>query len=216
MKTNRIMLIEDHPEFRDTVEMVVSREPDMEMVGKFGSAEVALRSCDDPANPPHPDVILLDIGLPGISGVEAIPQLLDRIPQAKIIMLTQSNLESDVLAAISRGASGYLLKSSSIEQITDGIRAVTQGDASIDSSVAKFLVNRLQTGLSQDELNTALTKRELEILILVGEGLSKKEIGQQLGISSHTVRTHIVHVYDKLNVKNAPAAISKAYREGIL
>ena len=216
MKMNRVMLIEDHPEFRDVIEMVVSRQPDMEMVGKFGSAEVALRGCLVLDRERQPNVIILDLELPGMSGLEAMSLFFSAAPGVRIVVLTQSNRETDVLKAISQGASGYLLKSSAMDKITDGIRAVIDGDASIDSGVAKFLVKKLQTVLSNDELNSALTNRELEVLVLVGEGMSKKEIAMHLGISSHTVRTHIVHIYEKLNVQNAPAAITKAYRLGIL
>ncbi len=216
MKTINVMLIEDHPEYRDVIEIAVGRQPDMELVGKFGAAEVALRSCEDSDGRPRPDIILLDLGLPGMSGLEAISHFIRSCPHAKILVLTQSNCESDVLTAISQGAAGYLLKSSSIESISDGIRAVINGDVSIDSGVAKYLVRKLQSVLPQTELNTALTPRELEILVLVGEGLSKKEIAGKLGISSHTVRTHIVHIYEKLSVPNAPAAITEAYRQGIL
>lgn len=216
MKKIKVLLIEDHPEYRDVVGIAVSKQPDMELVGKFGAAEVALRSYDEQTDHQQPDLILLDLGLPGMSGLEAMSRLTERIPHVKILVLTQSNRESDVLTAISQGAAGYLLKSSSVETISDGIRAVNNGEASIDSGVAKFLVRKLQTVLSKDELNTALTPRELEILSLVGEGLSKKEIAGKLGISSHTVRTHIVHIYEKLNVQNAPAAITKAYHQGIL
>lgn len=212
----KVMLIEDHPEYRDVVEIAVSRQPDMELVGKFGAAEVALRSCDEPSGDQQPDIILLDLGLPGMSGLEAMSQFEERLPHAKIVVLSQSNRESDVLTAISQGASGYLLKSSSVETISEAIRSVTNGDVTIDSGVAKLLVQKLQSVLSKDELDSALTPRELEVLSLVGEGLSKKEIAQQLGISSNTVRTHTVHIYEKLNVQNAPAAITKAYRQGIL
>lgn len=212
----KVMLVEDHPEYRDVVEIAVARQPDMELTGKFGAAEVALRSCDGSANHSKPDIILLDLGLPGMSGLESMSHFVESFPQAKIIVLSQSNRESDVLTAISQGASGYLLKSSSVDTISESIRAVTNGDVTIDSGIAKFLVQKLQLVLSKEELNTALTPRELEVLSLVGEGMSKKEIAQQLGITSNTVRTHTVHIYEKLNVQNAPAAITKAYRQGIL
>lgn len=212
----QVMLVEDHPDYRDVVELALGRESDLQLIGKFGSAEIALQKCQAMAIDDCPDVILLDLGLPGLSGLEALEPFQRLVSGVKIIVLTQSNQESDVLNAIAHGASGYLLKSSSIAEISRGIREVVAGHAVIDSSVAKYLLDKLQSVLSPEELCSVLTDREREVLQLVGDGFSKKEIAKQLGISGHTVRTHIVNVYGKLNVPNAPAAIKKAYRLGIL
>ena len=121
----------------------------------------------------------------------------------------------DVVRAISRGAAGYLLKSSTLDQITEGIRTVMGGGAPLDAGVARFILNTLQTKLPQKEIDNILTERELEILTLLGEGLVKKEIADRLQISYTTVDTHVGHIYDKLEVRNAPSAVNKAHRLGL-
>ncbi len=138
------------------------------------------------------------------------------MPNTKIIVLTQSDKEEDVLKAIMLGASGYLLKSCTVRQLIDGINTVVSGGASLDSKVAKFVLNALKARLPQQELEHMLTERELETLSLLAEGLVKKEIAEKLGISVSTVVTHVCNIYVKLNVKNAPSAIAKAFRLGLL
>ncbi len=135
----------------------------------------------------QPDVILLDLGLPGMGGLESIPLLKAAVPDARIIVLTQSDREADVLNAIAHGASGYLLKSSRVKNITDGIRIVVAGGATIDARVAKFMLDTLKSKLSVEEVENILTPREIEVISLRAEGLVKKEIAGKLGIRETTV-----------------------------
>ncbi|MDF7800135.1 response regulator transcription factor [Pontiellaceae bacterium B1224] len=211
----RVMLIEDHPEYREIISFALGKEKDIELGNQFGTAEEALRSLQDRSLRLVPDIILLDLNLPGMSGLEAIPYFQKSIPDSRIIVLTQSDTEADVLHAISQGASGYLLKSATLSQITDGIRTVNGGGASLDAKIAKFILNTLQTKLPETEMEKLLTDRELETLSLLADGLLKKEIADQLGISITTVATHVGNIYEKLNVQNAPAAVAKAFRMGI-
>jgi DNA-binding NarL/FixJ family response regulator len=211
----RVMMIEDHPEYRDVVRLALETATDIELTRNFGTAERALRSLKHRDKREAPDVILLDLNLPGISGLEALHHLRASIPDAKIIVLTQSDREADVLAAIAAGAAGYLLKAATVTQITDGIRTVMQGGASLDAKVAKFLLDTIRTETPKTKSGSMLSERELEVLTLLGEGHLKKEIACHLGISVTTVATHIRHIYEKLNVQNAPAAIAKAFRTGI-
>ncbi|MDQ8207359.1 response regulator transcription factor [Coraliomargarita sp. SDUM461003] len=210
----KIMLVEDNREYRDVIDLAMSREEDLELVSEFVTAEIALRSVQGNA-PKLPDVVLLDLRLPGMSGLEVLPYFTQAMPRAKVIILTQSDSEEDVLKAISLGASGYLLKSSTITEIKDGIRLVVNGGASLDPSVAKFVLKTLQAKLPTEELNAALSGREQEVLVLISEGLMKKEICDRLGIGYATVDTHVRHIYEKLDVKNAPAAVTKAFRLGL-
>lgn len=212
----RIMMVEDHPEYREIVELALSKEPDMELVSQFGTSERAMRSFRDRNGGEKPDIILLDLNLPGMDGLESIPYFSAEIPEAKIIILTQSDLEDDILKAITLGASGYLLKSSTVRQLTEGIRTVMSGGASLDSRLAKFVLKTLKTKLSKSEFEQLLTERELEVLSLLAEGRVKKEIAERLHISISTVVTHVTHIYEKLNAPNAPAAIAKAFQMGIL
>ena len=208
-----IIIIEDHPEYRDLLESAVVEHPEMELIHKFGAAEIALRNLQE--RPASPDLILLDLNLPGMSGIEALPWLKKQIPDVKIIVLTQSDREADVLAAIASGASGYLLKSATLNQITNGIETVMNGGAPIDPKVASYILKTMQTPPAQGALVKNLSMRETEVLTLLSEGLSQKEIADQLGVASRTISTHITHIYEKLNVPNAPAAVSKAYRLGL-
>jgi DNA-binding NarL/FixJ family response regulator len=209
----RVMLVEDNPRYREVVALALGEQPDLELVGQYGTAEIALRSLQ---GGPLPQLILLDLRLPGADGLDALPRFLAAAPNAKVIILTQSDAEPDVLRAISLGAAGYLLKSSTVEQITEGIRTVMGGGATLDAGVARFILNTLKTRLPKQEAGQLLTERQMQILTLLGEGLLKKEIADRLKIGYATVDEHIAHIYERLGVHNAPAAINKAHRLGLL
>ncbi|MDB4345733.1 response regulator transcription factor [bacterium] len=211
----RIMLVEDNEEYRDVIQFAINREADLELFSQFGTAEMAISSIEKIRSKLFPQVILLDLRLPGLSGLEAIPHLQDRLPDAKVIILSQSDAESDVVRAITLGASGYLLKSSTVQQVTNAIRTVMQGGASLDPSVAQYLVKSLQGRPKPLEVNKLLSERESEVLELLADGLQKREIAEKLHISYPTVDAHVRHIYEKLNVKNAPSAVRTAYRMGI-
>ncbi|WPJ96236.1 response regulator transcription factor [Coraliomargarita algicola] len=211
----KITLIEDHPEFREVVGLALASEADLELIGTYGSAERALRILENPKNEAKPDIILLDLNLPGISGLEAIPWLKEYVPNSKIIVLSQSDKESEVVSAIQLGATGYLLKSSQIDQLIASIRSVADGGSTLDPQIAKYILKHLQDKQPNLKVAKPLSDRELEILHMLSEGLLKKEIAEKLGISINTVARHIVHTYEKLEVQNAPAAINKAYKAGI-
>lgn len=211
----RVMLVEDNPEYREVIDLALEDETDIDLISQFGTSEIALRSLQDMSTRKVPDLVLLDLRLPGMDGLDSLPYFKTALPDAKIMILTQSDDEADVLRAISRGASGYLLKSSTLDQITEGIRSTMAGGASLDAGVARFILETLQTKLPKEEMEQILTPRELDILKLLGEGLVKKEIAEQLNISYTTVDTHVTHIYEKLEVRNAPSAINKAHRLGI-
>lgn len=210
-----VMMVEDHPDYRETIELALETETNINLVSKFGTAERALRSIIDAPETAVSDVILLDLNLPGISGLEALPAFRKLAPESKVIVLSQSGAEADVLAAISAGASGYLLKKSTLTQITEGIRTVMDGGAALDAGVAGYLLKTLKNHLPKETEEISLTDREMEILALLADGFLKKEIADKLLISITTVATHIRHIYEKLGVKNGPAAIKKAYSQGI-
>ncbi|BDS05897.1 DNA-binding response regulator [Oceaniferula spumae] len=207
----RLTLIEDSMAYRKGIICAMEDRMDMELVSEFGTVEIALRSLETDA----PDLVLLDLNLPGMTGLEAIPLIKKIVPDAKIVILTQSDKEADVLQAIGSGASGYLLKSSSMAQLIDGIKHVCAGGAILDPNLAKFIMDTLQEQLSEPASNALLTKRELEILTLIAEGLAQKQIATELGLSVHTVSEYIRNIYEKLNVPNAPSAIHKAHSMGI-
>ncbi|MEO1857336.1 MAG: response regulator transcription factor [Rubritalea sp.] len=211
----RVMMVEDHPDYREGISFALETVADIDLYLTFGTAERALRSLQDAAQQMKPDVILLDLNLPGMSGIEAIPWFKEYSPDTHLLILSQSNKEADVLEAISAGASGYLLKNAPLGEITDGVRTVLAGGASLDANIAKFILTQISTRSKPSEETSKLSDREMEVLVLIGDGLLKKEISDKLNISVPTVATHVRHIYEKLEVQNAPAAISKAFRTGI-
>ncbi len=211
----RIMLVEDNEEYREVIQFAIRREEDLEMFSQFGTAEMAISSLGKIRSKLFPEVILLDLRLPGLSGLEAIPYFRERLPDVKIIVLSQSCAESDVVRAIALGASGYLLKSATVQQVTDAIRNVVDGGASLDPSVAQYIIKSLREKPMRTMEKKLLSDRELQVLELLAEGLQKREIAEQLHISYPTVDAHVRHIYEKLDVKNAPSAVRTAYRMGI-
>lgn len=211
----RVMLVEDNPEYRSVVELALADEDDVELISQFGTSEIAIRSLSEADKNNIPDLILLDIRLPGMDGLDAIMEFRQSAPNAKIVILTQSSQEEDVLRAISLGASGYLLKSTTLDELIESIRTVANGGASLDAGVAKFILNTLksiQTGGREDDDSSLLSDRELQVLSLLAEGLVKKEIAKKLSISYATVDTHVGRIYVKLDVSNAPSAVNRAHR----
>lgn len=205
-------MVEDHPEYREGIALALETEPSIVLTKQFGVAEHALRFLEHDTTT---DVVLLDLNLPEMSGLQAIPWIKKYRPKIKIIILSQSDKEADILRAIHLGASGYLLKESTLDQIISGIRNVFAGGASLDPRVAKFILNTIQTKVPAPNPKQILSDREIEILKLLGEGLMKKDISERLNIETTTVATHVRRIYEKLESPNAPAAIAKAYQKGI-
>ncbi len=212
----RVMVVEDNPRYREAIALALRQDPDIELDREFGTAEIALRSLADRPETGRPDIVLLDLRLPGMDGLEALSRFLAAAPGTRVMILTQSDNEADVLRAISLGACGYLLKSSTVDTITDGIRTVMNGGASLDAGVARFILATLKARLPRSDAEGLLTERQREILGLLGEGLLKKEIADRLGIRYATVDEHVAHIYARLGVRNAPAAVNKAHRLGLI
>jgi len=212
----KVMLVEDHAGYREVITEALECEEGIRLISQFATAEIALRSLRDATPSVPPDLILLDLNLPGLSGLEALPYFKQTIPNTKIVILTQSDKESDIVQAISLGASGYLLKSANTTQIREAIRTVMAGGSPLDPRIARFILNSYQSRHPKAKPENVLSEREMEILTLLADGLLQKEIADKLYISINTVMTHIRHIYEKLNVPNAPSAINKAYRIGLL
>ena len=210
----KISLIEDNVDYRDAVATSLEGCSGFVLHSQFSTAEVALQYFQDHAKE-LPHIILLDLRLPSMSGLEALNVLTQKFPQIKIIILSQSDDEENVIKAISAGASGYLLKSSSLADLSNGLIMVMDGGATIDPEVAKYIVASMQKGAHLKQ-KSPLTQRELEILEHLGAGLSKKEISEKLNIGYDTVDSHVRSIYTKLQVNNAPSAVGKAYKIGIL
>ena len=211
----KVVLIEDHPSYRRVIEQAFESTGNIEMSGMFSAAEIALRHLQNLDQKDAPDVILLDLMLPGINGLEAIDDLLQAVPSARIIVLTQSHSTPDIESAICSGAQGYLLKSSTVPEIIHAVETVFGGGVAIDKDVAGHLLELVQKKSKPIESSITLSPREREILVLLSQGLAKKEIGEQLNLSYGTIATYVRRLYEKLDVQNAAAAVDVAYRSGI-
>lgn len=212
----KIMIIEDNPAYRKGISLAIERTDGMECCREFGTAAIALREIPSFSDEEAPSLILLDLNLPGISGLDALPQIKALLPEARVIILTQSDMQEDVLRAIELGAAGYLLKASSIPQLLEGIQTVHDGGATLDPGLASLIMHSLKTGQRKAEPSIKLSKREREVITRIAEGAVQKEIAGQLGLSIYTINEYIASIYKKLNVHNAPAAVAKAYKTGIL
>lgn len=211
----RVWLVEDNAIFAEGVQWVVDNLEDMACTGRFISAEAAFTALDEG---PPPDVILLDVQLPGMDGIDALGTFRERAPEAKVIILTVFDAADKIFRAVCAGASGYILKSAGIDRIGESIRQVMDGGASMTPAVAMKVLDaftrmeRPQAG--PDDYN--LTPREREILGLLADGLAKKEIAEVLNLGISTVSTHLERVYVKLHVNTNTGAVAKALREGII
>lgn len=206
-----IWIIEDDELLRNSLEQLVSSTEDLELGLSSGSMEKAIQSL---SRSQVPDVILSDIGLPGISGIEGLPEIKKQWPNVEIIMLTVYEDDERILNAIKAGASGYLLKRTPVPKILEAIHEVVDGGAPITPSIARKVLRIMNEGTSP-KLNP-LTKRETEILSLLVEGYTHESISNQLFISRFTVGTHVKNIYKKLQVSNRSTAVAKAFQQGLV
>jgi DNA-binding NarL/FixJ family response regulator len=210
-----VWLIEDNASYRHSVLRAFDRMEGLRCTSSFPSFEDALPRLHDPT---LPDVILLDVGLPGLDGISAIARIRALHPGAKILILTVFDAPQKIFAAICAGAAGYLLKTASIAEVAEAIRQAVDGGAPMTPRVAKLVLERFSS-MAAHALRSpdySLTDREREVLEFMVQGLIKKEIAARLHVSVHTVATHIRHVYEKLQVTTNTAAVSKALREGLV
>jgi DNA-binding NarL/FixJ family response regulator len=182
-------------------------DPEYEVVGAAADGAEALTL----AASLRPDVILMDLRMPGLDGVTAIRQLAARRIPARILVLTTYDTDSDVVPAIEAGATGYLLKDSSREELYRAVRAAYRGESILAPSVATRLMSQLRSPVQE-----ALSERELEVLTLIAQGLTNREAAARLFISEATVKTHLIHIYTKLDVNDRAAAVATAYERGLL
>jgi DNA-binding NarL/FixJ family response regulator len=199
-----VMIVDDHPTFRMGLAALIDTQPNMAVTAQFASAEEALAAY----RPGLASVVLMDLRLPGMGGVEAIIALKARDPDVRVIVLTTYETDEDVFRAMQSGARSYLLKDMSTEEIAETIRAVHQGATEIPPRIAERLAERAQ--------RQALSAREQEVLQLLVRGRSNKEIGAQLFISEETVKWHLKMLFAKLKVRDRTEAAITAVRHGII
>jgi DNA-binding NarL/FixJ family response regulator len=208
----RVMLVDDHALVRSAIRQALTAD-DIEIVGEVGSAEAALEA----APRLRPDVVLLDIDLPGLNGIEAVRELAPRLPDARIVMLTVSTERRDLLDAVRLGAAGYLTKDLSGEALLRAVRGLRRGDLPMSRAHAALVVDNLARTAravgAHEELTAQLSVRELEVLRLLSDGMTDREIAGALAISPRTVESHVSSVLRKLGVRNRAEAAQR-YRSG--
>jgi DNA-binding NarL/FixJ family response regulator len=204
----RILIVDDHPLTRDALAALLVQQG-FEVVGEAADGEEALQAARKYA----PDVVLLDLTMPGMDGLAALPRIRDEAPACEVVVLTASDTEENLLAAIRAGASGYLLKTESPEQIAAFLRGVVRGDAALSGGVARRLLDRVREygrfGGVPDAIAKQLSAREVEVLLLLDEHLGTDEIAQRLFISEHTVRSHVKNLMKKLGVSSRREALER-------
>ncbi|MFD8931590.1 response regulator [Streptomyces mirabilis] len=204
-----LLIVDDHPVVRDGLRGMFESAPGFTVLGEAanGVEAIALTASLDP------DVVLMDLRMPGGNGVEAIAELTRRGARAKVLVLTTYDTDSDTLPAIEAGATGYLLKDAPREELFTAVRAAAQGRTVLSPAVASRLVSAVRAPASTQD---SLSAREREVLALVAKGTSNREIARVLFISEATVKTHLTHLYAKLGVNDRAAAVAVAYDRGIL
>jgi DNA-binding NarL/FixJ family response regulator len=214
-KTIRVWLVEDNAMFSMGVQRVVNSLEGMVCDGNFTTVEAAFAAL---AGNAPPDVILLDVQLPGMNGIDALAIFRELAPDARVVILTVFDDADKIFQAVCAGASGYVLKSAGIDQIGQTIEQVVTGGAPMTPEVARKVLDAFATREPRRESLDVydLTLREREILRLMADGLLKKEIADQLDLSVHTVSTHLRRVYGKLHVQTNTGAVAKALREKII
>jgi two-component system, NarL family, nitrate/nitrite response regulator NarL len=202
----RILIVDDHPITRDALAALLGQHG-FTVVGEAGNGEEAIEL----ARRLRPQIVLLDLSMPGLGGLEALPRLREAAPKTEVVVLTASGTEENLLAAIRGGAAGYLLKSEPPERIAEFLRGVGQGEAALSGAVARRLLEQVRDGGGPggvpDEIARSLSAREVEVLLLLDERLGTDEIAARLYISEHTVRSHVKSLLRKLGVSSRREAL---------
>lgn len=203
----RILIADDHPVVREGLAGMLAGQPDMMVVAQAenGAQAVALWAQQ------QPDVVLMDLRMPGMDGVAAIAAIKGQRPLAPVLVLTTYDSDADILRAIEAGATGYLLKDAPREELFRAIRAAARGESVLSPAIAARLMTRMRAPFEE-----SLSAREIEVLQLVAAGQSNREIGKALHISAATVKTHLIHIFAKLGVSDRTAAVTAALEKGII
>ncbi len=212
--TTRIAIFDDNKNIRNSIMMLINTDVEFQVIGVFNDA----RNCVQKVLDCKPDVVLMDIQMPGINGIEAIRMLKKEVPHVQILIQTVFEDDENIFNSILAGASGYILKSHLNKRLLDNIRELQYGGSPMSPSIARKVLNMMQSGTrkssSSSEYN--LTAREKEVLTCIVDGLSYKMIGAQLNISYETVRSHVKKIYEKLHVGSLTEVVAKAINQNIV
>ena len=207
MPTN-VSIVEDNEQLRTTLARVLNRAEGFRCVSHYGSAETALEGLPKD----KPEVVLMDINLPGLNGVECVRKLKQVAPQIQIVMLTVYEDTDNIFNALAAGASGYLLKRTTTPELLESIREVLRGGSPMTAHIARKVVLSFQKSAASVEATEDLSPREREVLDLLSQGFLYKEIAEKLGISYETVHTYVRRIYEKLQVRTRTEAVAKFLR----
>jgi two-component system NarL family response regulator len=211
----RVLVADDHALFRRALGAVFADEEDVELIGEANDGEEAIRMAAELM----PDVVLMDVRMPKVSGIDAARQIMAELPAIKIVMLTVSDEEEDVFEAIKAGASGYLLKEVDPTEIAGAIRQIHEGHSLLSPAIASKLVSEfaaISKRSDEKALRPSLTDRELQVLRLASDGLTNRQIGRRLQISENTVKNHIRNILEKLHLHSRMEAVLYAVREELI
>jgi DNA-binding NarL/FixJ family response regulator len=203
----RLLLVDDHPVVRDGLRGVFADDPEFEVVGEAGNGAEAVAWVERLGA----DVVLMDLRMPEMGGVEAIRRLRQTAPTVRVLVLTTYDTDSDVLPAIEAGATGYLLKDAPREELIRAVRAAFKGESVLSPAVARRLMGQVRRPPPE-----ALSPRELKVLQLIADGATNREAAAKLFVSEATIKTHLLHIYEKLGVRDRAAAVGEAYRRRLL
>ena len=215
MKQIRILLADDHTIMRNGLRLLLERQPGFQVIGEAADGRETVEMTDTL----HPDVVILDIAMPNLNGLEAARQIASKLPSIAVVILSMHSDESYVLRALKAGARAYLLKDSAESDLIAAIKAVTEGKAFFSPAISKMLVDDYVRRLQQrgvDDSYELLTTREREILQLLAEGKSNKDVANLLNLSPYTVETHRGNIMQKLNLHSVPELILYAVRKGVI
>jgi two-component system, NarL family, response regulator DegU len=208
----KVMIVDDHNLVREGLKAVFAQGDEIDVVGEAGSGEEAIEMVEKV----KPDVILMDISMPGINGIQATKQIRDKHPDAKIVILTMLDQEGYVYEAIKAGATGYMLKSTSSDELVNAIQTVNDGKALLHPDATAQLLKEFVTLAQNKAKDYGLSNREMEVLQLLSEGKTNKEIAKALWISEQTVKTHVAHIFDKLGTSDRTETVARALRSGLV
>ena len=208
----RVLVADDHPVVRAGLRALLSAEPGLTVVAEAGSGEETVLM----ARQHQPDVVLMDLRMPGAGGLAAIRELSADQPGVRVVVLTTYDSDADILPAVEAGAAGYLLKDTPRDTLVGAIFAAARGETVLAPSVAGRLVSRLRAAPAEAPARETLSARETEVLILAGRGLTNAQIGRELFVSEATVKTHLLRAYAKLGVSGRTAAVTRAMELGVL
>ena len=208
-----IMIVEDNRTYRTSLLDIIELSKGLECIGDFNAAEPCLKKMQS-GQTDRPDILLLDLNLPGENGMKMLPSFRQTAPETEVIILTQNDDFHTVLEALRLGANGYLLKGATVAEIRTTIREVAEGSTFIDPQLSRLVMNTLCR--SGDPAENPLSTREMEVLELLAQGYAKKEVADKMGLSYHTVVSYVRTIFEKLESPNLAAAIAKATRQRLI